>query len=665
MILHAGIDTRAAARDAWQALAQARSGEALCSAWLSVLSQALLPARAALLLLKQADGSYAPVAMHPTARDLSYLSDIATEALRQRQGVVRRDELGHCRLAYPLLAGEALHGAVVLDLGPATPADEERALQLTHWGAGWLIELLQRDARSTGADVSGRGARLLDSLLALLQQGSLREAGMALVNRLGQDFDSPQVLLGLARRKTLKLVAISHAAWFDERMQAVHGAVQAMHEAMDQRQRVHWPADGGDADVGGDDRDGGGGGSGGGGVVGVGGVGDVGDVGDVGADGADRAGATEATAPQRANHRSIITHAHREYARTSGALALLSLPLVSATQVVGVLTLERSRPFSPQEIEYLETLSLALAPLLELRQDAERGVLSRAWQRLRRGAGWLSGSSHPAVKMGLGAGALVLAALALVPVNFRVSAPALVEGAVQRAAVAPFDGFLREAPARAGDIVKTGQVLAVLDDRDLQLEKLRWDAELELALRKEREAMAAGQRVEQRLAAAQANQARAQLDLATGRLARVQVRAPFDGVVVKGDLSQMLGSPLEQGRVLFELAPLDAYRVVLKVDERDIGHVVVGAAGELVLASVPGRSWPLTVNKLTPVSVAEDGRNHFRVEASLAAATGPTPQLSPNMEGVAKVSADERTLLWIWTRRLSDWVRLTWWKWVP
>lgn len=604
--------TAAASRDAWQALAQADSGEALCSAWLAVLGQALLSTRAALLLLQQPDGSFAPVASQPEGRDLSHLADIATEALRQRQAAVRRDELDHCRLAYPLLSGGQLHGAVVLDLGPAAAEEEDRALRLTHWGAGWLLDLLHRgtqaQVQTQGQDNgdSARGRRLLDSLLALLQQGSLREAAMALVNRLGQEFDSPQVQLALARRRTLRVVAVSHAAWFDERMEAVHRAVQAMHEALDQRQRLHWPAD--EADPG----------------------------------------------------RS--TAALRQYAQASGAAALLALPLAGPDGVAGVLMLERAHPFEPAELEYLETLALALAPVFGLRRDAERGVFSRAGQRLQRAAGWLSGSAHPAIKLGIGAAALGLAALALVPVDYRVSAPAVVEGAVQRAAVAPFDGFLREAPARAGDAVRSGDLLAVLDDRDLQLERTRWEAELELALRKEREAMAAGQRVEQRLAAAQANQARAQLELAQSRLARVQVRAPFDGVVVKGDLSQMLGSPLEQGRVLFELAPLDAWRVVLKVDERDIGRVAVGATGELVLASQPGRAWPLQVSKLTPVSVAEEGRNHFRAEADI---TGAPPQLSPNMEGVAKLDAGRQSLLWIWTHRLADWLRLAWWKFLP
>jgi hypothetical protein len=31
------------------------------------------------------------------------------------------------------------------------------------------------------------------------------------------------------------------------------------------------------------------------------------------------------------------------------------------------------------------------------------------------------------------------------------------------------------------------------------------------------------------------------------------------------------------------------------------------------------------------------------------------------MQGVAKIDADRRSYLWIWTRRLSNWVRMQLW----
>lgn len=602
--VHDAAQLRRPGADAWRQLARAQNAQQLHAAWLEVLVLGLLDARAGLVLLQQVDASYAPVSTLPAGRDLSYLAAIATEALREREGVLRLDDAGHARLAYPLLAHDRLHGAVVVDLGVADAAAQERARRLTHWGAGWLIDLLHQAEAQRELDAVRHGRFLLDLLLGVAAEASQREAALLLVNRIGREFDCHQVQLAIARGKNLRVLALSHAAWFDERAVLVEQALQAMHEAFDQRLRVAWPA----ADA------------------------------------------------------AVLSSAHRRYAEAAGSAALASLPLAGAAGLLGVLLLERDRPFAPAELELLDTLALALAPTFELKRDAEQGAAARFVRTARRWLGLATDASHPAWKLGIGTVVAVLALLALIPAPFRISAPAVVEGAVQRAAVAPFDGFVREAPARAGDRVQAGQLLAALDDRDLRLEQVRWQAELDVAQQKEREAMARGNRVDQAQAAAQANQARAQLDLVLAKLERIQIVAPFDGIVVKGDLSQQLGSPVEQGKVLFELAPLDAWRVILKVDERDIAHVQPAAAGELLLSSLPAQGWPFVVKQLTPIAVAEEGRNYFRVEAELGAAA---PKLSPNMEGVAKVDAGHASLLWTWTRPLLDWLRLKWWQWLP
>ena len=75
-------------------------------------------------------------------------------------------------------------------------------------------------------------------------------------------------------------------------------------------------------------------------------------------------------------------------------------------------------------------------------------------------------------------------------------------------------------------------------------------------------------------------------DLVKSRLARIEVVAPFDGIVVSGDLTQRLGAPVEQGDVLFEVAPNSVHRVVLQVDEREIDELRSGQTGELILASL-------------------------------------------------------------------------------
>jgi len=176
------------------------------------------------------------------------------------------------------------------------------------------------------------------------------------------------------------------------------------------------------------------------------------------------------------------------------------------------------------------------------------------------------------------------------------------------------------------------------------------------------EALAAQERSTMVVIAAQIDQVEATLALVTDKLARATLLAPFDGIVVSGDLQQLLGTPVELGKVLFQIAPLDAYRVILQVEERDVARVKVGQQGELTLSGIPNQYMGFSVQQITPVTTAQEGRTYFRVEAHLHSRSN---RVRPGMEGVGKVVAGERRLIWIWTHNLVNWLRLSTWKWLP
>ena len=138
-------------------------------------------------------------------------------------------------------------------------------------------------------------------------------------------------------------------------------------------------------------------------------------------------------------------------------------------------------------------------------------------------------------------------------------------------------------------------------------------------------------------------------------------------MVVSGDLSQQIGSPVETGKLLFEVAPLQGFRVMMQVDDRDISFVQLGQAGELLLSGVPDRPLPVSIKRITPVATQHEGRNVFAVEASIDGKGGGNAAvpLRPGMEGVSKVTVGQRSLLWIWTRGFVDWLRLALWSWLP
>jgi multidrug efflux pump subunit AcrA (membrane-fusion protein) len=370
-----------------------------------------------------------------------------------------------------------------------------------------------------------------------------------------------------------------------------------------------------------------------------------------------------AVPPVSGNDRRI-TLAHRDLARLSNSMSVASVVMASAGRLVGVITLERdgAEAFDSRTIQLLEAVAVLLGPLIEMKADTQRLLAGKLVDNTQFGLRALFGPRRPALKLT----AVVVVACAIFIIfassQFRVSAKAVVEGSIQRAAVAPFDGFISTAPVRPGDIVEEGQVIATLDDRELALEAVRGRSELEQQVLKYHDALGKHDRSSTRVFAALAEQARAQLALIEDKLARAQVRAPFRGVIVSGDLSQTLGSPIEKGKTLFELAPLDAYRIILQVDERDISYVAVAQEGQLVLTGFSGAIFPFKIKAVTPVATAAEGRNYFRVEGAVE---NLEAQIRPGMEGIGKVDIGPQPMWWVWGRPLIDWVRFTVWKYWP
>lgn len=357
-----------------------------------------------------------------------------------------------------------------------------------------------------------------------------------------------------------------------------------------------------------------------------------------------------------------ICVAHRACHAASGG-ALLSLPLVHDGRVLGALTLQWSDTAGRDghAIDALEHLAAWMAPVLALLQRQEEPWHRRLRQQVNA---WLRSDDQPErrrwrlwLPVALAAG-LVVAAW---PATWHVGGQARLEGAVQRVLAAPADGFIQQVHVRPGDTVKAGQPLLELADRDLQLERQRWQSQLAQHWEGHAAAQARADRAALAQHQARADEAQAQLDLVEERLARSRLVAPFDGVVVQGDLSQQMGAPVKQGAELITLAPQGDYRVIVEVDERDVAELRLGQTGTLALSALPWQTTPLQVTRISPVAKAVEGRNVFEVEAVLSAAP---PQARPGLQGQARIAVDHAPLGWQVLRRLAGSARMWWWRFI-
>lgn len=600
---------------AWTSFVSPADANEFWASWLAVLCPQIAGVDGALLVLgPDQEGTYSAAAVWPdVSRNMQYLGPTAEQALKERRGVVAWAHKGSgsaiksAFVGYPIEVSGTLHGAVILDIEDPSEQQLQAALRLLHWGGAWLIDQFRQKELSSNALRLERLSIASDLVATALQEYRFGASALAVVNELGGRLQCDRASLGCEQSGSIEVKAISNTAKFDRKTNLVRRIGDAMDEVLDLDMAIVYPLADDDAP-------------------------------------------------------GLLAHA--ELAAEQKDIAICSVPLIESSQVVGVITLERSigEPFSDEEVMLCKTVGLLLGPILWLKLQNERS----SWQRLRetcgRGAQALFGPRHPGVKLLALLVVMLVVFFSLFETDYRVSSKAVLEGSLQRAVAAPFDGYIAESQVRAGDTVAKGQVLSRLDDRDLKLDRIRWASEREQSARKFRQALAQQDRTAMSIAQAQIDQAQAQLSLAEERLARATLKAPFDGVVVSGDLSQQLGSPVEKGKVLFEVAPLDSYRVILNVDERDISQIEVGQLGSLALSGMPYNVMHFAVKQVTPVATSKDGSNYFRVEAQI---DEPSERLRPGMEGVGKVSVGERKLIWIFTHSLFDWFRLWSWKWMP
>jgi RND family efflux transporter MFP subunit len=256
----------------------------------------------------------------------------------------------------------------------------------------------------------------------------------------------------------------------------------------------------------------------------------------------------------------------------------------------------------------------------------------------------------------------VIAFFSLYHTEYHVNAQAVVEGEVRRTIAAGLDGYIGSEHVRAGQVVHQGDVLATLDDSELNLQRLRWIATRQQHQSELDRALATGTRADVNIDNAQIAEAAAEIALLDAQLARTKIVAPFDGLITNGDLSQSVGMPVQRAQVLFEIAPLDSYRVIVRVPDNEIARVAPNHTGTLVLSALPDHHFDLHVVRVTPIAEQADGANTFRVEARLDTVSA---QLRPNMEGVAKIDAGRHLLIWAWTHHLIDAARLWLWSWWP
>ena len=608
------------AADPWAALSGAAGQPDFAAAWLGLVCASAPQIRAGVVYLSLRPGDKAEPAAF-WGRTTDDLDAVRAEADRIVSLLAAVDGSSDTSSPYletrkdgtvfaivPVIANDRLEGGLIALVEPLAEDVAARLLRHLRWSCGWLEAGVWRGRAQGQRTVAENARAILEAISLVAPRNRYEDAARTFAGLLASRFAAARVAVGRSRRGRCRLAALAHSAEFEKSMNVVRALEEAMDEAVDLEEAL----------------------------------------------------LHDARAPGRAQQSAALKRMAGDHAATS----ILVLPMSLASGSVGALLMERreGEGFTQEEVDLADALVAALTPVLEDKRERSRSLFGLAGERIARAAAGLLGPHALGWKATVLAVVAGLVASMAVTTDYHVGANSIVEGEVRRVLVAPFDGFISGVARSAGDLAKAGDVMAELEDSELAIQKLRLLSQKRKYQLELDKATAGRDLAQSKILKAQIAQVDAQLSLTEGMIVRTRITAPFDGVVVSGDLSRSIGKPVGRGDELFELAPLDRFRVTALVPESEIHLIRQGAEGAILLSALPDTEFPITVRTVTTTAKPDAGVNGFEVIAELV---DPSGRVRPGMEGVVRIAAGRASFFSIWTRSLWHWMRLKLWAWWP
>jgi len=239
-------------------------------------------------------------------------------------------------------------------------------------------------------------------------------------------------------------------------------------------------------------------------------------------------------------------------------------------------------------------------------------------------------------------------------IPFRVGGTCEVVPGERALLVARLGGLVKEVRVREGDQVAAGDEVICLDDQEIRL-----------ALQEQQSALAVSER---RLTAFMATdrsryqEEEASYELVQARIARLQeqlththITSPIVGVVLTPNLEDLVGSPVREGQLLCEVAPLEELELEVAVPEELIGYVRVEQPVSFLLSAYPQQTERATVERIRLRSQPRGQRNTFVVTCALE---NPQGSIRPGMTGWAKVDCGYRSAGFVLLRKVIAYIQL-------
>ncbi len=271
------------------------------------------------------------------------------------------------------------------------------------------------------------------------------------------------------------------------------------------------------------------------------------------------------------------------------------------------------------------------------------------------------------------AGAVGLALLFLIPpIPTRVASDFVLEPGRDAHVRAEVSGVVRQVLVEQGDSVKAGQMLAVLENPDVESGAQILAQQLAMANSEVRLAQARADQAKIGAAVQEQQRLESEWTVAQGKVDALDVRAPFAGVVATPRVEQKATEYLAAGDELCEIVDRSTMKARILVRDWELEQVPAGAPAQLKVLPYPFRTYSGSVAQVLPAAAPDKpvaqpqdlerlGQQLTNYFAVITVFPNPDGSLREGMTGTAKIAGVSRPLAWQAGRAAWRWIRSQVW----
>ena len=450
-----------------------------------------------------------------------------------------------------------------------------------------------------------RFEEILLLLNTIIYENKFKLAAIKLVDEFANKFNCTKVSIGWESNDYIKLIAINQVEHFQKSSYAVKALEAIFEESYEQDEEIFYPED---------------------------------------------------------ENSSLITHSHKIYQNENKLVALYSFPIRVDDIIVGVMSFEKYDDILTQN--ELENIRLALnyiSPTLETIYKKDRSFIRKMSNGIKEFSKSILGPKNTLKKLLVVIVTIFMFWVFFGKMEYRVEAVANLQTDNISYISAPFDGIIKDVNFNTGDNVSKNQSLVQFDIQELSLKKLeinsdiiRYDTEIE-------KARANRSLADMKISQAKKEQAQTSIKKIDYFLKQANIKAPFDGIIIEGDKEKLLGSPFSKGDIILQIANPTQLYARIKVLEEYIDELKVGQTAQLNLLSRPDIYFNVRIEKIIPMANVDDvNGNVFTLKVVFEDEV--QDWMRPGMSGISKIVIEDRSVLWIFTHKISDYFHMNiWW----